>query len=168
MPESLSSSKVLPLSTPSAPRAMSSSDLSRSVKGPETGPFGRHRDNPSPLNTPLPGPNNRPPSPQEGQFTSGSLRSRIGEKEMAPRPDYPFRPEASMRRDDERDNRKRTASDRDPESGTGPAELPQGQKRAKLTLQRNRYAGPSGPASPNPQHAGVAKRTLPIDRRGKD
>lgn len=61
------------------------------------------------------------------------------------------------------------AKDRDPEGGSGPAELPQSQKRPKMALQRNRYGGPSnGPASPNPQHAGVAKRTLPIDRRGKD
>ncbi|KAJ7667690.1 transcription factor/nuclear export subunit protein 2-domain-containing protein [Mycena polygramma] len=169
IPEGPSSSKV-PLSTPSAPRAMSASDLSRPGKG-DTGPPNRdrHRDNP-PLNMPLLGLNNRPPSPQEPPFFGGSLRARIGEKEMPPRSDYPFRPD-SIRRDEERDNRKRTASDRDPDGGSGPAELPlQGQKRPKMALQRNRYAGSSqsGPASPNPQHAGVAKRTLPIDRRGRD
>jgi len=74
-----------------------------------------------------------------------------------------------MRRGDERDSRKRTASDREPDNGSGPAELTtQGPKRPKMTLQRNRYGGEVGPASPNPQHAGLAKRTLPIDRRGKD
>ncbi|KAJ7283481.1 transcription factor/nuclear export subunit protein 2-domain-containing protein [Mycena rebaudengoi] len=100
---------------------------------------------------------------KEGPY-GGSLRSRISEKEMPPRssgPDYPLRPEASMRRDDDRDNRKRTMSDREPDIGSGSAELPaQGPKRQKVPLQRNRYP-PAPPAT-------LAKRTLPIDRRGKD
>jgi hypothetical protein len=92
---------------------MSASDVSRSGKG-DAGSQGRdrHRDNAPPLNS-GPGPNNRPPSPQEPPFFGGggggSLRSRIGEKEVPPRSDHPFRPDA-MRRDEERDNRKRTAS----------------------------------------------------------
>ncbi|KAJ7755620.1 transcription factor/nuclear export subunit protein 2-domain-containing protein [Mycena maculata] len=158
-------SKVLPLSTPSAPRAMSSSDLARPGKSePASVSRDRHRDNQNPLSIPVSGLNNRPPSPQEGQLTP-SLRSRISE--VPSRADYPFRPDPLMRRDDERDNRKRTASDRDPDGGSGPPELAsQGQKRPKMALQRNRYGGPSGPASPN--NTSLAKRTLPIDRRGKD
>ncbi|KAF7353062.1 THO complex subunit 2 [Mycena venus] len=82
IPEGPSSSKVLPLSTPSAPRAMSASDLSRGGKGDTGSARDRHRDNPPPQNMSAPGPNNRPPSPQEPPFFGGgSLRSRIGEKE---------------------------------------------------------------------------------------
>ncbi|KAK7061446.1 THO complex subunit 2 [Favolaschia claudopus] len=73
IPDGPSASKV-PLSTPSAPRAMSSSEVSRAPKT-DTGPAGRdrHRDNT------VAGPGL---STSSEEFAGvGSLRSRIGEKE---------------------------------------------------------------------------------------
>ncbi|KAJ7067990.1 transcription factor/nuclear export subunit protein 2-domain-containing protein [Mycena amicta] len=92
------SSKPLPLSTPSGPRAMSSSDLSRPGGKTEGG-----RDRVS-ASVSAPGLSNRPPSPPEGQFIprAASLQSRLSD----PRQDYRGDPGA-MKRDEDRDNRKR-------------------------------------------------------------
>jgi len=88
--------------------------------------------------------------------TSSSLRARIGEKEGTR--SAPQAPAASYRSDisskeDERDNRKRTAADRDKDVGEvnnvpGSDLGSQPLKRPKII--RNRYPG-------------LAKRTLPID-----
>ncbi|KAF9468910.1 transcription factor/nuclear export subunit protein 2-domain-containing protein [Collybia nuda] len=165
---SSSSAKVLPLSTPSAPRAMSSSDVVRG-KGDPTSGRDRHRDHPN-SNGPPPslGSNNSQSYQDNGPQGPGSLRSRIGDKEhprsLPPQPSAvnSYRLEL-QRKDDDRDNRKRTASDRDkdvndiPLGTSGSAEPMQPPKRPRINRHRYSLTTPS-----QNQHA-LAKKLLPID-----
>lgn len=112
---SSSSTKVLPLSTPSAPRAMSSGDVVRG-KGDPTSGRDRHRDHPNSNGPPTGSGSNNPQSyPDSGPQGLGSLRSRISNKEHPrslppqPSPANSYRPEP-QRKDDDRDSRKRTVS----------------------------------------------------------
>ncbi|KAG6378421.1 transcription factor/nuclear export subunit protein 2-domain-containing protein [Boletus reticuloceps] len=152
--------KALPPTTPSAPRAMSSMDGSRGGSKVDPGAIrgggdwkGQQRDH---------GPHAYPVSTAGGTPDTGSsLRARIGEKEAIR--SAPQAPAASYRSDilskeDERDNRKRTAADRDKDVGEvnnipGSDLSSQPLKRPKII--RNRYPG-------------LAKRTLPIDPHAGD
>ncbi|KAF5387899.1 hypothetical protein D9615_000104 [Tricholomella constricta] len=156
-----SSSKVQP---PSAPRAMSSGDVIRGVKGePSTG-RDRHRDQ-HPSNGPLSGPSSASQShPDPGPQGLGSLHSRIGGKEAPVRsvtqpPSNSYRPE--QRKEDDRESRKRTVSDRDKdmsEPAPSPSsELTQVPKRPRIN--RNRYTNAPGSGA----HNLVKKLGLPID-----
>ncbi|KAG6831879.1 hypothetical protein H0H92_006996 [Tricholoma furcatifolium] len=163
-----SSSKALP---PSAPRAMSYHDAPpRGPKAVDMPPAReRHRDYPS--NGPSGGPSNDShPHPDQGPPpTLGSLHSRIGEKELPrslPQPSNSYRPNSQpQRKDDERESRKRTVSDRDKEmsepvpgpSGDG-TQIPPKRPR----INRHRYTGGGGTP-------GLAKKLgLPIDSSAGD
>ncbi|KAF8138151.1 hypothetical protein EV363DRAFT_1292738 [Boletus edulis] len=152
--------KALPPTTPSAPRAMSSMDGSRGGSKVDPGAIrgggdwkSQQRDH---------GPHAYPVSTAGGTPDTGSsLRARIGEKEAIR--SAPQAPAASYRSDilskeDERDNRKRTAADREKDVGEvnnipGSDLSSQPLKRPKII--RNRYPG-------------LAKRTLPIDPHAGD
>ena len=104
-PDAPSSTKVLPASTPSGPRAMANNDTSRAKVEPINA-RDRHRDihssqtKVSPVSA---------GAGSEGLTTNlGSLRSRIGEKEAPPSSSY--RSEGSRNDDDRESSRKRTAS----------------------------------------------------------
>ncbi|KAG9317173.1 transcription factor/nuclear export subunit protein 2-domain-containing protein [Chiua virens] len=156
--------KALPPTTPSAPRAMSSVDGSRGGSKVEPSASrgngdwkGQQRDH---------GPHAYPGSTGAGTPDSSSLRSRIGEKETtrsAPQaPTTPYRSDASAK-DDDRDNRKRTATDRDKDVGEAtsvPAGDLSSQPLKRPRIIRNRY-------HPHAPH-GLAKRTLPIDPQAGD
>lgn len=103
-PEAPSSTKVLPASTPSGPRAMT--ETSR-AKAEPINSRDRHRDIPSSqTKASAAGAGSSHP---EGPITNlGSLRSRIGEKEI-PLPSS-YRGESSRNDDDRESSRKRTAS----------------------------------------------------------
>lgn len=152
IPEGPSSTKFLPPSTPSAPRAMSSGDIARS-KGEQTSGRDRHREYQAANGTSAS--SSVVQSHQDGTSqTLGSLRSRIGDKEgprsLPPSPIGAYRSEP-QRMEDDRDNRKRTASDREkdvidlPQGGNETMQPP---KRARIVLNRNRYSSqnhqPSG------------------------
>jgi len=167
IPEGPASAKSLPPTTPSAPRAMAAGDNSRLPRSDSTS--GRDREwKPRELSghaTPS-GPANAgivPPS--EG---GGSLRARIGEKEVPRGPPHApssYRSENAADRkldisgrDDERDgSRKRTLSERDKDSGdpTSNASEQTSQPPKRPRINRNRYTAA-------PTH-GFAKKTLPID-----
>ncbi|KAG6850048.1 hypothetical protein H0H93_001864, partial [Arthromyces matolae] len=163
-------SKPLP---PSGPRAMFHDNTP--ARGPKTDPpptsRDRHRDYPSSGHTPH---LDQGPPP-----TLGSLHSRIGDKEP-PRslPQHPnsYRPDRSersersersdsqlQRKEDDRDNRKRTISDRDKDVGEPPAPntANEVQPPKRPRINRTRYTGGSAP--------GVAKKLgLPIDPAAGD
>ncbi|CAL1701359.1 unnamed protein product [Somion occarium] len=169
IPEGPASARALPPTTPSAPRAMSSGDLSRGPKSDAPGRERewRQRDQPprspeSLMNAPT-----APPSSEPG----GSLRSRISDKEpsrsLQPAPSS-YRAENGERgkpdlgnKDDDRDGgKKRTLSDRERDVPDAFANVPDiviPPKRPKIN--RNRYVsqGASGNAH------GLAKKLLPID-----
>ncbi|KAF5393664.1 hypothetical protein D9757_000298 [Collybiopsis confluens] len=120
--------------TPSAPRAMSISENPRTTAKADAG---RNQSVPS--------------TPTEGG--SGSLRSRISDKEPASRvASYPSRK-------DERDSRKRPFPDREKDAveTSSPGTDQASNKRQRLI--RNRYAGDS---------ANIAKKTLPISPQAGD
>jgi len=169
IPEGPASS--LPPSTPSAPRAMASGEPPRSSKS--EAPTGRERllREPAP-HQPQNGPSvsSQPPAQEPG---SGSLRSRIGEREL-PLPRTPQAPSSHRsdpaalpernRADEDRDGaRKRTMSDREKDAA-GDATLSAGpdavQPPKRPRIIRNRYT--SGPS-----HA-IAKKLLPIDPQAAD
>lgn len=107
VPEGLST-KVLPASTPSGPRAMSSGENLRGKVEPTRE---RHRDAHASQKGPPLGSSNAAPSIQDsGTRNLGSLRSRISEESPHPSSQAPssYRPDAS--RDEDREGRKRTAS----------------------------------------------------------
>ncbi|KAF7980878.1 hypothetical protein HWV62_36043, partial [Athelia sp. TMB] len=158
----------LPVSTPSAPRAMAvpSENISR---GPP--PSSRDRDW-KPRDS---GPDIIAPSqsqgPDFGGGGGGSLRSRISDKDVG-RPANPYnnRPEPPHRDDDDRDgSRKRTAADRDKDSGETNSPAPGADvvlpsKRPRIN--RTRYqASPGGEAGGN---IGLVRRTLPMEPQGVD
>jgi THO complex subunit 2 len=144
---------------------MSTSDITRG-KGEQTSGRDRHRDY-QPINGNSAG-SSATQSQQEGTSQApGSLRSRIGDKEgprSLPQPAVnTYRPDP-QRLDDDRDNRKRTASgvcrachdcssnsflfaqDRDNEVTDIPPggnELMQPPKRPRIVLNRNRYTSQS-------------------------
>ncbi|GLB33487.1 putative THO complex subunit 2 N-terminus [Lyophyllum shimeji] len=159
LPPSSSSAKVLP---PSAPRAMSTGDMNRSVKGEPIPARDRHRDY-HPSNGPAPGPSSMP-YPDPASQGLGSLQSRIGAKEpprSLPQTGTSYRPE-SQRKEDDRESRKRTVSDRDKDVvepvPSPPGELNQVPKRPRIN--RTRYNN----TAPN-----VAKKLgLPIDPSAGD
>ena len=102
-PDAPSSTKVLPASTPSGPRAMANSDTSRAKVEPMNA-RDRHRDIHSSQTKVSP-----VPAGSEGLTTNlGSLRSRIGDKEAPPSSSY--RGESSRNDDDRENSRKRTVS----------------------------------------------------------
>ncbi|ESK93722.1 tho2 protein [Moniliophthora roreri MCA 2997] len=117
----------LPATTPSAPRAMSSTDTQRKS---DSGAGRGHRDPPA-------GPTTGSNTVLVDGGSSGSLRSRIGDKSDVP-PARPQGPQSgSSPWKDERDGRKRTFGDREKDSGEG-AGLDQAvPKRPRLI--RNRY-----------------------------
>ncbi|KAF7301535.1 hypothetical protein MIND_00719000 [Mycena indigotica] len=132
------SSKPLPLSTPSGPRAMSSNDLSR----PTPGKSNEARERMS-TSVSAPGFNNKPPSPRE-QFSRDSLQSRLSE---------PHRGDpSSMRRNDDRDSRKRATPDGETDGATNEGAVVGKRQR----VMRSRYGA---------THSEFAKRTLPVDRK---
>lgn len=174
----LSATKILPPTTPSAPRAMATPDSTRSTKSDSAPGRDRHRDGPpisSSASTPTAS------SPQDSH-PLGSLRSRISDSKELPRTpstsgQYRSDP-PSGRKDDDRDGgRKRTLagkihhvfstslshdlSERDKDSsldiplGQGGEQSMQPPKRPRIN--RNRY-----PTSQNTQHA-IARKLLPID-----
>ncbi|KAL0580932.1 THO2 plays a role in transcriptional elongation [Marasmius crinis-equi] len=117
-----SSSKVLPPTTPSAPRAMSSNDVHKKSDSGRS-----HRDHP-PAGTG----SNAVPVEGSSSGGGGSLRSRIGDKsDIPPRPPPPSGPWK-----EDRDGRKRTYGDREKDSGDGDQNAPK-----RLRLIRNRYGG---------------------------
>ncbi|OSX60384.1 hypothetical protein POSPLADRAFT_1058548 [Postia placenta MAD-698-R-SB12] len=170
IPEGPASGKSLPPTTPSAPRAMATGDASRLTRSDSTS--GRDREwkpRDPPPNAPT-GPANSGgvTATQEASHGSlGSLRSRIGDKELPRAPaqassDYRLEAGADRKpdsaRDEERDgSRKRTLSERDKDSGESPLNpnevMAQPPKRPRIN--RNRY-------SAVPAH-GLAKKLLPID-----
>jgi len=149
------SPKNLPVNAPSAPRAMSSSEASR--RQVELGP-GRERARDQTSQGATPSSSGQPSADIPPQ--KASLRSRITEKETSsvPLPQAPssYRSDAGWR-DDDRDNRKRTVSDRDKEildnAPTGDA----GQPTKRPKHGRNRYAS-----------GGLARKLLPIDPSAAD
>ncbi|KAM6495643.1 Transcription factor/nuclear export subunit protein 2 domain containing protein [Amanita muscaria] len=157
------SPKSLPVNAPSAPRAMSSGDTSRKQAEPLPGREWA-RDQP-PQSAPSINSPSSAPSPVDipPQRPGGSLRSRIGDKETVPAPPSSSYRGDNSRKDDERDNRKRSTSDRDKESDialTGNEQAMQPPKRPKLG-GRSRYS-----SSHNP-HA-LARKLLPIDPSAAD
>jgi len=163
VPEGSSSSKTLP---PSAPRAMSSTDTSRSQKTDSTSTRDRdwkvQRDVAPHLAA---GGSN---VPESGVSSGGSLRSRISDKEgsrsLVPAPGNSYRPEPPHKDDDRDNSRKRTVSDRekdanDSTSGPGAEQTAQPPKRPRIN--RNRY--PSHPSS-----YAIAKKLLPTDPQAGD
>ncbi|KAK0191289.1 transcription factor/nuclear export subunit protein 2-domain-containing protein [Armillaria mellea] len=146
-PEAPSSlTKVLPPSTPSAPRAMHPTPNSDPARKPETNAGrDRHRDHhnsPPPRSFSSSGTSNVVVPPENlAQNVGGSLRDRISDKgSTALSPSYSGRPE---RDEDDRDGRKRTISDRD---DTGAESLEPTIKRAKLIRDRTRYSRQNNPA----------------------
>jgi len=146
-PPPSSSSKVQP---PIAPRAMSSGDMNRGGKGESLsapGPSSTSQQYPDPTSQAL-----------------GSLQSRIGAKEPPrplPQPGNSYRPE-SQRKEDDRESRKRTVSDRDKDVAepvpSPSSELNQVPKRPRIN--RTRYNN----TAPN-----LAKKLgLPIDPSAGD
>lgn len=108
IPEAPSSSKTLPSTTPSAPRAMASSDTTRGSKS-ESAPS-RDRAPQGGSNMPQQA---QPEAGASGSGGSGSLRSRISDKEaprsLGPAPPNSYRPEPPHE-DDRDSSRKRTVS----------------------------------------------------------
>ncbi|KAF9076495.1 transcription factor/nuclear export subunit protein 2-domain-containing protein [Rhodocollybia butyracea] len=137
-----SGTKVSPLRTPSAPRAMSFSETPRNG-GKNNG----RRDG-------LTGSNTVPISPIEGGLGGGgSLRSRISDKETTSRqPSY----HGQSRND--RDSRKRPL-DREKDALDTSNQGPEQSSNKRLKLNRNRYTGES---------ASIAKKTLPINPQAVD
>ncbi|KAJ3922736.1 transcription factor/nuclear export subunit protein 2-domain-containing protein [Lentinula edodes] len=129
-----------PPNTPSAPRAMSSSDARNSGKADNGS--GR-RDNTSGTNS----------VPVEGGM--GSLRSRISDKEISSRPSSYH----GQSRKDDRDSRKRPFNDREKDTLETSSQGPEQSTSKRLKLNRNRYIGES---------ANMAKKTLPINPQAGD
>ncbi|THH13890.1 hypothetical protein EW146_g6381 [Bondarzewia mesenterica] len=174
-----SSTKPLPASTPSAPRAMASGEPPRITKPETTGTRDRMNRDTAPhqaLNGSSTGATGATAqsSPQESSGT-GSLRARIGEREAPHPPQAPnshraeTAPAASERNrqdDDRESSRKRTVSDREKDAGgdaalgAGPDTVLQPPKRPRIN--RSRYASGS-----SRDHA-LAKRLLPIDPQAGD
>ncbi|RDB20480.1 THO complex subunit 2 [Hypsizygus marmoreus] len=154
---------------PIAPRAMSSVDVARGGKPEPSSGRDRHRDHHA-SNGPATGPRSvsQPHPDSGGSQILGSLHSRIGGKEP-PRPpplqqsidSYRSEPQ---RKEDDRETRKRTASDRDgnepPPASAG--ELMQAPKRPRIV--RDRY----GPGRGGSNSHAVAKKLLPIDHSASD
>ncbi|EGO01596.1 hypothetical protein SERLA73DRAFT_49063 [Serpula lacrymans var. lacrymans S7.3] len=158
----------LPPSTPSAPRAMSSVDASRGTKvelpASRSADWKSQREHgPQAFNTPS-GAGASPDTAPQGPV---SLRSRISDKEgsrsLPQTPIGPYRSDPPHK-DDDRDNRKRTLSDRDKDVGeatSGAADLTtQPPKRPRIN--RNRYTShPSNTSA-------LARKLLPIDPHAGD
>jgi len=161
MPESPSTSKMLPSTTPSAPRAMASSDTTRGSKTESAPP----RDRDWKRDAAPQGSSNAAQQSQSelGVSSSGSLRARISEKEvprsLGPAPANSYRPDPPHKDEDRDSSRKRTVSDRekdasDSASGLGAEQTTQPPKRPRIN--RNRY----------PTHGNsyaIAKKLLPTD-----
>ncbi|KAI0082601.1 hypothetical protein K474DRAFT_1655406 [Panus rudis PR-1116 ss-1] len=166
--------RLLPSNVPSAPRAMSSGDLAKGIKSDPSGRDREWRQRDQGPRSPGGLALNSPAALPSSEAT-GSLRSRIGDKDLSrPLPQAPLshRAESSSHaertkidggpKDDDRDSgRKRTASERerdvtDPNrnaadnGGTQPAK--------RVRLNRNRYSATTSGAN-----HGVAKKLLPID-----
>ncbi|TFK56192.1 hypothetical protein OE88DRAFT_1621965 [Heliocybe sulcata] len=163
------SAKPLPSSTPSAPRAMASGDLSRSGK-PE--PI-RDRDR-RPSRDPAPHMPQGAPASRHPEPAGGSLRARISDKEVSrsagQSSELPYRVEtdrtrAESARDNDRDvGRKRTLSERERDVNETSTNAPppdlqvQPPKRPRYTINRNRYV-----SSPS-----LVRKGLPIDPHPRD
>ncbi|EPQ59661.1 hypothetical protein GLOTRDRAFT_136479 [Gloeophyllum trabeum ATCC 11539] len=165
------STKALPPTTPSAPRAMASADISRSSKSDPLRERDRRpsRDSGPHLSQGTP-PAGRPPEP-----VGGSLRARISDKEgsrsSGQSSELPYRVEtdrtrADSTRDNDRDaGRKRTLSEREREGNEAPVSGPpeqQGQppKRPRVVqINRNRY----GQSTQSSSASALARKGLPID-----
>ncbi|KAI0750889.1 transcription factor/nuclear export subunit protein 2-domain-containing protein [Daedaleopsis nitida] len=157
------SAKTLPPSTPSAPRAMTSSGGDSSRKGDV-----RDRDwkRDQPPHAPSgPGPSGGAQNGSSQEPQGGSLRSRIGERDTRALPQTPTAPPGDRKsdggRDDDRDgSRKRTISDRERDAPDAPgSNEPITQAPKRLRLIRDRY----GTAPSN-----LAKKLLPIDPQAAD
>ncbi|KAF8639741.1 hypothetical protein AX17_001003 [Amanita inopinata Kibby_2008] len=159
------STKTLPVKAPSAPRAMSSSEAGRKAEI-STGRDRSRDQNPqnvAPVSTSNVG---QPSTDTVSHRPGASLRSRISDKEtvsssLPQAPVNSYRPEVA-RKDDDKDNRKRTVSDRDKEAvdvtAVGGEQPMQPPKRPRV---RARYA------SSQNAHA-LARKLLPIDPAAAD
>ncbi|KAH0587189.1 hypothetical protein H2248_005998 [Termitomyces sp. 'cryptogamus'] len=167
-PTNLSSGPNSKAQPPSAPRAMYHDPPTRGPKADLPPPRDRHRDYTSNPSVSGSSSTTHPHQDQGPPPSLGSLHSRIGDKEL-PRslpqpPPNSYRPDPHLqRKEDDRENRKRTVSDRDKEMSepvpSPTSELMQAPKRPRIN--RTRYTGGSTP--------GVAKKLgLPIDPLAAD
>ncbi|PFH52601.1 hypothetical protein AMATHDRAFT_74079 [Amanita thiersii Skay4041] len=156
--------KGLPVNAPSAPRAMSSSDGGR--KQADSGPVrDRSRDqNPSAASPSLSA-TGQAGADAVSHRSGGSLLSRIGDKEASAvsqqSPSNSYRPDS--RKDDDRDGRKRTMSDRDKEVSdtvAGSDQSMQPPKRPRMVRSNRHTSGQN-------MH-GIARKLLPIDPSAGD